>query len=332
MTRNDQLVSPVRPATRFAQYRATRAQRSPAATGTDLTGPDLSGTGVGSLDLEIASSQRWWTLKTALRQPLFVVSVAWIFVVLLAALVPSLLTVHDPYTMDPYLALTPASGEHWFGTDEFGRDLYTRVVYGTSESIKAAVFAVLIGLVAGSIVGVVSGYVGGVVDTVIMRIVDTLLSIPSLILSLAILTILGRGTIAIAIAIGVGSIAGTARLMRSEVLGVKGRAYVEASRFSGHGVVHRLRRHVVPNSSRSVVNAAILDTGSAILAVASLSFLGLGAPPPTPEWGALVAAGRSFFPGQWWLSILPGFVVAATVLSVYKIARVLGNSRSTNIA
>lgn len=285
-----------------------------------------------SLDLELPESRRWTTLRAALRQPLFVVSIAWIALVLLAALAPALLAPHDPYTMDPYQALKGISPDRLFGTDEFGRDVFSRTVYGTSESLKAAVLAVLIGLVAGSAIGVVSGYIGGVVDATVMRVIDTMLSVPSLILSLAILTILGRGTIAIAIAIGVNSIAGTARLMRSEVLATKTRAYVEASRFSGHGTIHRLRRHVVPNSSRSVVNSAILDTGSAILAVAALSFLGLGAPPPTPEWGALVASGRSFFPGNWWLSLLPGFVIAATVLSVYKIARSLGNSRSSNIA
>lgn len=295
----------------------------------------MGAVGMGAVDTGVLGSgrrQRWAAVRSAFRRPLFVLSVLWLAVVVVAAVAPGLLTGNDPYAMDYDAILGPVSGDHWFGTDEFGRDLFTRVVYGTVESLKAAVFAVVIGLVAGSAVGVVSGFAGGVLDLVVMRIVDTMLSVPSLILSLAILTILGPGTTSIAIAIGVGSIAGVARLMRSEVLAVKQSAYVEASTFSGHGTVHRLVRHVVPNASGSVVNAAILDIGSAILGVASLSFLGLGAPPPTPEWGALVAQGRSFFPGQWWVSIIPGFVIAFTVLAVYKVARVLANSRSSTIA
>lgn len=270
--------------------------------------------------------------QSLVRQPTFVLAAIWLALVLVSVVAPGLLTRYDPYAIDEDHILGPMSSAHWFGTDQFGRDTYTRVVYGTAESLKAAVLAVFIGLVVGSLIGLLSGFVAGRVDTAVMRLVDTMLAIPALILSLAILTTLGPGTISIGIAIGVNSIASIARLMRSEVLSVKERAYVEASRFFGHGMWYRLGRHVLPNASGSVLTAAILDIGTAILGVASLSFLGLGAPPPTPEWGSLVAEGRGFFPTQWWMSILPGAVIAASVLSVYKVARVLRNSRSANIA
>lgn len=270
--------------------------------------------------------------RQLVRRPAFVVASAWLFLVVVAAVTPGVLSAYDPNAIDSDHILAPVSGGHWFGTDQFGRDLYSRVVHGTSESLKAAVLAVLIGLVVGSLIGLFSGYVAGRTDIVVMRLVDTMLAIPALILSLAILTTLGPGTISIGIAIGVNSIAGIARLMRSEVISVKERAYVEAAVFAGHGPLYRLVRHILPNASGSVLTAAILDVGSSILAVASLSFLGLGAPPPTPEWGSLVAEGRAFFPGQWWLSIIPGAVIAVSVLSVYTVARVLRNSRSATIA
>ncbi|MDQ7907398.1 ABC transporter permease [Phytohabitans sp. ZYX-F-186] len=279
-----------------------------------------------------AFAARGGARRRLMRQPTFALAAAWLALVLVAAAAPGLLTRYDPYAIDEDHVLAPMSAAHWFGTDQFGRDTYARVVYGTVESLKAAVLAVLIGLVVGSLIGLLSGFVAGKVDTAVMRLVDTMLAIPALILSLAILTTLGPGTISIGIAIGVNSIASIARLMRSEVLSVKERAYVEASRFFGHGMWYRLGRHVIPNASGSVLTAAILDIGTAILGVASLSFLGLGAPPPTPEWGSLVAEGRGFFPTQWWMSILPGAVIAVSVLSVYKVARVLRNSRSANIA
>lgn len=256
-------------------------------------------------------------------------SALWILLVLLAAVAPQALTAGDPLAVDADTILAPPSVRHPFGTDEFGRDQFVRTVHGTSQSLRAAVVAVIIGLVAGSSIGLVAGALHGVVDNVLMRIVDIMLAVPGLIVSLAIVTALGRGTINIAIAIGVNSTAGFARLMRSEVVKISGSQYMESSVFAGHNYGYRLMRHVVPNASSSVLAAATMEIGSAVLGVAALSFLGLGSPPPTPEWGALVAEGRTYLGRQWWLSTLPGVVIVLSVLAVYRIGRSMNRGRTS---
>lgn len=264
-----------------------------------------------------------------LRKPSLLASYLWVMLVLLTAVFPQWFTNDDPLEQNADTIFLPPSAGHLFGTDDFGRDQFARTVYGTSQSLQAAVIAVLIGLVVGSLIGLVSGALRGVADTVIMRVIDIMLAVPSLIVALATVTALGRGTINIAIAIGINSVASFARLMRSEVLRVRSLPYVEASAFAGHGFGYRLFRHIVPNASGSVLAAATMDIGAAILGVAALSFLGFGAPPPTPEWGALVAGGRSYLTLQWWLSTLPGLVIVLSVLSVYRIGRSVNQGRSS---
>ncbi|MFF1692253.1 ABC transporter permease [Streptomyces sp. NPDC058257] len=271
-------------------------------------------------------------LAVLLRSPGLLVAYLWMAVVIAAAIHPSLFASGDPLRQDASRMLLAPGDGRLFGTDDFGRDQFTRAVWGTRLSLQAAVTAVAIGLVSGSLLGLVAGALRGRVDSVLMRIVDIMLAVPSLIVSLAIISALGRGTLNIAVAIGINSTAGFARLMRSEVLKVSNAKYVEASVFAGHGYVHRLFKHVVPNASRSVLAAATMDIGTAILTVAALSFLGLGAPPPTPEWGLLVAEGRTFIGVQWWLSLLPGLVIVLTVLAVYRIGRSFNRGRTRVVA
>ncbi|MGW6010315.1 ABC transporter permease [Streptomyces sp. NPDC055210] len=271
-------------------------------------------------------------LAELLRSPGLLAAYLWIVVVLVAAIHPGLFASGDPLRQDGSQMLLAPGADHLFGTDDFGRDQFTRTVWGTRLSLQAAVVAVAIGLVSGSLIGLVAGALRGRTDSVLMRIVDIMLAVPSLIVSLAIISALGRGTLNIAVAIGINSTAGFARLMRSEVLKVGNAKYVEASVFAGHGYVRRLFKHVVPNASRSVLAAATMDIGTAILTVAALSFLGLGAPPPTPEWGLLVAEGRTFIGVQWWLSLLPGLVVVLTVLAVYRIGRSFNRGRTRVVA
>jgi peptide/nickel transport system permease protein len=274
---------------------------------------------------------RGWVTEV-LRSPGLLASYLWVLVILVAAIHPGLFVSGDPLQQNADQMLVPPNLQHLFGTDDFGRDQFTRAVYGARLSLQAAVIAVLIGLVSGSLLGLIAGALRGKVDSVLMRVIDIMLAVPSLIVSLAIISALGRGTLNIAVAIGINSTAGFARLMRAEVLKVSNAKYVEASVFAGHGYTYRLFRHVVPNASRSVLAAATMDIGTAILTVAALSFLGLGAPPPTPEWGLVVAAGRTFIGVQWWLSLLPGLVIVLTVLAVYRIGRSFNRGRTSVIA
>ncbi|WP_034610391.1 ABC transporter permease [Cellulomonas sp. URHD0024] len=266
---------------------------------------------------------RFAWLRDLLRTPGLLIAAAWIAVVLLAAFAPSLLAPGDPLVGVPADKLQGPSSAHWFGTDQLGRDLYTRVVHGTHLTLEAALVAVGVGLLVGAVVGLLAGFVGGVFDDVVMRIVDVLLSIPALLLSLALITALGFGTVKVAVAVGLASVATVSRIMRSEVLRVRSSVYVEAAHAGGSRWWSVLFQHVLPNASGPVVVLAALQLGTAILAVSALSFLGFGAPPPAPEWGALVSGGRDYLRTSWWLTTLPGLTIALTVLAAGRISRAI---------
>lgn len=261
--------------------------------------------------------------RPLLRRPGFLLAVAVIAFALLAAVAPNLLSSFAPYATSPTDKLTPPNAVHWFGTDELGRDLYTRVVHGSSLSVQAALLAVGIALAGGLSLGVVSGFAGGRIDAVIMRFIDVLLALPGLLLALAIVTAIGFGTIPVAIAVGVGIIPGFARTTRAEVLRVKTLPYVEAARLGGASWTRTLLQHILPNAWGPVAVLATLDFGAAILATAGLSFLGFGAEPPAAEWGTLIANGRHFLMTAPWVSLLPGLFVVAVVFSFNHIARTL---------
>ncbi|GIH20165.1 ABC transporter permease [Rugosimonospora africana] len=257
------------------------------------------------------------------RRPGLVLSVLVVVLVVLAAFRPSLFTARDPLLGIPADRFAPPGPHHWFGTDELGRDLFTRVVYGAELSLKATLIAVAVAFVVGGAIGLTAGFVGRWVEEGLMRLVDVLLAIPALFLSLALVTALGYGTVKVAVAVGVASVAVFARIMRADVLRVRTMAYVEAARSSGCRWYSILLRHVLPNAIGPVMVLATLDFGTAILAVSSLSFLGYGAAPPAPEWGTLISSGRNYLANAWWLSTLPGLAVAVTVLATNRIARAL---------
>lgn len=264
-----------------------------------------------------------------LTRPGALVALAVVVVVAAWAVVPGAFTSYDPLTGVPTQALAPPSAAHWFGTDHIGRDLFARTVHGTGLSVRAALVAVLVASVVGSAVGLVAGFVGGRVDDVLMRGTDVLLAIPNLLLSLAVVTVLGFGTLKVALAVGIAAVATFARLMRSEVLRVRHATYVEAARLAGAGHAAVVLRHVLPNSAGPVLALATVELGGVVLAVSALSFLGYGATPPTPEWGSLVAEGRNYLATAWWWSTLPGAVIAALVLAVGRLGRAAGRPGRT---
>jgi peptide/nickel transport system permease protein len=260
------------------------------------------------------------SIATALAYLVLVLAVLW-------AVVPGLFSSYDPIASVPGQQLRAPSLIHFFGTDALGRDVFSRVVHGSVHSLSGAFIATAVGFVVGTALGLLSGSAGGIVDEIIMRIVDVLLSIPGLLLALTIIILLGFGTLNASIAVGVSAIAAFARLMRSEVIRVRASDYVEAAIGSGGTLAKVLWRHVLPNALTSVVAFSALQFGSAILQLSTLSFLGYGAPPPTPEWGLLVAEGRNYVATAWWLTAAPGLVVVIVVLAANQISKSMRSQR-----
>lgn len=259
------------------------------------------------------STGRRLTAGTILAAAVIVLAVAW-------ALLPSLFASHDPVASTQQ-ALQPPSTAHWFGTDAMGRDLYSRVVHGTSYSLLAALIAVALGAAVGSAIGMVAGTLGGKTDVLLMRLVDVLLSIPTLLLSLSVIVLLGFGVVNAAIAVGVGAVATFARLSRAKAVQVSTSDFVEAAYGSGSTFLQVLRRHVVPNSLGPILALAAIQFGTAVLAISTLGFLGYGAQPPTPEWGLIIAEGRDYLATAPWLTLLPGAVLVVLVISTNQLGQ-----------
>lgn len=257
------------------------------------------------------------------RRPLLALSLLVLLQVLGWACWPQWFSAHDPLLGIPAQALQAPSLQHWFGTDHLGRDLYSRTVFGAALSLQATFLAVLIALGSGTVLGLLSGFFGGWLDALLMRGVDVLLAIPALLLAMAVITVLGFGTVNIAVAVGLSSVAIFARLVRGEVLRGRASTFVEAAAACGVGPWTILGRHIVPHISAPVLALAALELANAVLAVSALSFLGFGAPPPQPEWGLLVAEGRNYMVTAWWYTSLPGLVVAAVVLATQQVARTI---------
>lgn len=250
-----------------------------------------------------------------------------ILVVLAWAIAPGLFTSQDPYAGITQDKFQPPSPAHLFGTDQLGRDILARVVFGTRSAVLTALFAVVIGLVAGSLLGLVAGFFGRGVDAVLGRIIDTLLAIPGFLLAVIVVVSLGFATVNAAIAVGISSIAVFGRLIRSEVLRVKNRAFIESSYLIGSSKLLVLFRHVLPNVYRSVLALAVLQFGLAIISISGLAFLGYGNPPPSPDWGLLVAEGKDFLYRYPWLVYTPGLVMVLTVLALNQLSKSIGRDK-----
>jgi peptide/nickel transport system permease protein len=250
------------------------------------------------------------------RSKVAVVGFVTLLALIIIALTAPIVSPYPPNEVMPRDALQPPSWSHLFGTDQYGRDVFTRVLYGTRISLLVGFIAVGIAVVAGTAMGLVSGFYGRWVDTTIMRFVDIMLAFPGILLALALVSILGPSLPNLMIAVGISSVPSYARLVRGSVLSAKEHVYVEAARVVGASDVTIMRRHVLPNVVAPVIVLATLGVAAAILWAAALSFLGLGSQPPTPEWGRMLAEGRNYLREQWWIATFPGIAIMITVLAM----------------
>jgi peptide/nickel transport system permease protein len=222
---------------------------------------------------------------------------------------------YNPDDLDLYNVLMPPSMAHWFGTDELGRDVFTRVIYGARISLKVGFVAVGIAAVIGTVFGLVAGFYGGWIDNLLMRLVDIMLCFPTFFLILAVIAMLEPSIWYIMIIIGLTGWMGVARLVRAEVLSIRELDYVTAARALGARDARIIFRHILPNALSPVLVSATLGVAGAILTESALSFLGIGVQPPTPSWGNILTSGKDYLEFAWWLSLFPGLAILVTVLS-----------------
>ena len=236
-------------------------------------------------------------------------------VLILLSIFANFLTPYSPIKRDFSITMAAPSAVHWMGTDPLGRDEYTRVLYGGRLSLYVGLASVLLALAFGVPVGLLSGYFGGLVDGLLMRVVDLILAFPGIIFAIWLVAMLGPGINQVILANALFSMPTIARIIRGSVLTMKESDYVLAARGLGAGNLRILTSHILPNVVAPIVVLASLTVADAVLTAATLSFLGLGAQPPTPEWGALLSDGRPFLQQAWWLSVFPGIMLTLTVLA-----------------
>lgn len=250
-----------------------------------------------------------------LRQnTLSVLGILIILAFILVAIFGPLFAPYNPIKGDTSDRLQPPSAEHWFGTDQLGRDILSRVIHGARISLRIAMIVAIIAGTIGTVVGITSGYLGGLADDLLMRVTDMFFAFPKLILAMAVAAALGPDLENLIFAIAIASWPVYARLARGEALAVKQEDYIEAIRALGAGQMRILFLHVLPMCITPIIIQVTLDMGFIILVAAGLGFIGFGAQPPTPEWGIMIAEGRNYITSQWWVSTFPGLAILLTVL------------------
>lgn len=259
----------------------------------------------------------WQDAWTRLRRNHFAVGGGIVAILLaLLAIAAPLVAPYDPIAQDYDHLLQGPSLQHFFGTDNFGRDIFSRIIYGGRISLSVGSLGTLLGLTIGIVIGLVAGYYGGWVDSLAMRLLDILLAFPGLLLAIAIVAVLGVGTQNVIIAIGIFSVPGFARVLRGSILSLKQQDYVMAARASGATDRRLMFTHLLPNAVAPVLVIATLRLGTAILTAASLSFLGLGIRPPSPEWGAMLSDGRQYIQLAPHVTIFPGLAILTIMLAL----------------
>jgi peptide/nickel transport system permease protein len=255
-----------------------------------------------------------FTLGLLSRNPSAVAGFVIITVMVLTALLAPYAAPYDPIKISLRERLSPPSALHLFGTDEMGRDILSRVMHGARISLRIGVLVIMIAGGLGAVIGAFAGYLGRGVDNLIMRLMDVILSFPPLVLAMALAAALGPNLNNAIVAVAFVMIPKFARMVRGEALAVKEKQFIAAARASGAGSLWIILHHILPNCFSSVIVLATLILGETILIAASLSFIGLGAQPPTPEWGAMISVGRKFLMDQWWYPTFPGLFILATVI------------------
>lgn len=255
------------------------------------------------------------SLRRFLKSPLTLGAVAVVLLLVFAAVFAPKLATHQPNRQDFRAVLKPPSHDHYLGTDEIGRDIYSRVIYGARVSVTVGVLSVALGGLVGITVGLLAGFYGGALDGVLMRLIDVLLAFPGILLAILLATALGAGLGPVIIAVAAYSVPTFARVMRGSVLAVRSREFVEAARAAGAGGARVMVRHVFLNSFAPVLVYATLLMGGAILTAAALSFLGVGVAPPTPEWGAMISTARTYMRQAPHVILGPGVAIFLTILA-----------------
>jgi len=276
-----------------------------------------------SMFAEVTMSRPLKEVLAIVRHVPFRVAVCLIIIGLfaLAAMAPKVLQTHDPLAIDLRSSLQSPSIEHWLGTDQLGRDLYSRVVEGAGQSLAIGLGATALSMSIAIVFGAAAALSGGVFDSILSRIVDVLFAIPTLLLALVFVTVFGPSVLTEVIAVGIGTAPGYARMIRGQMLSIKGTGYVEAAKVLGHPFSRIVWRHILPNAMNPLTAMMTIGVGQAIIWASGLAFLGLGVAPPAPEWGALLNAGRNYVIYAWWLEIIPGLAVSAFALSVTIVGR-----------
>lgn len=288
---------------------------TPEMTTTPGSGPTAPiGADQDGLALGMSTRKRAW--RRVLRNRKAVAGGIFLLLIVMSAVFAPWLTPYDPNVQNLRNRLQTASEEHWLGTDQLGRDLYTRILYGGRVSLRVGFLSVGIALTMGGLMGMLAGFYGGRLEGFIMRVVDVLLALPGFLLALAIVATLGANIRNVMIAVGIAYTPGFARVMRSAVISIREQDYIAAARANGAGDLRLMFVHVLPNSTGPLIVQATLALAGSILSAAGLSFLGMGAQPPTAEWGAMLSAARPFIRVAHHVVTYPGLAIMLTVLSL----------------
>lgn len=277
----------------------------------------------------IASAIRSWLPNVWNPRIASLLSVLILVVIILWIVAPGWFTAHNPLIGDYKATLRAPSWHNFFGTDHLGRDVFARTVYGARQTALTAGVAVAGGAIIGAVIGLFAGTAGRLIDALLMRLIDVITALPSFLVAVLVVTLIGRSQWSLALGVAFGSIALFARVMRAETLKVRNYDFVTVATISGSSYWRTVALRILPNAVGPVLALTVVELGSAILTISALGFIGFGAPPPTPEWGLIVAEGRNQLALAWWISSLPGLVICAVVLAFGSLGRMLrGDARN----